>query len=102
MFPGSTPNMKPPAGDRLCGAGRPGGAGRPRRRRVKFGIIFANSGPWAYPEFAAAMGELAEGFGSESLWTVGHTVVPAGYGSEYPYSKSGRMPGPAEGPRPDP
>jgi len=69
---------------------------------VKFGIIFANSGPWAYPEFAAAMGELAEGFGIESLWTVEHTVVPAGYGSEYPYSKSGRMPGPEEVPIPDP
>ncbi len=69
---------------------------------MKFGIIFANSGPWAYPEFAAAMGELAEGFGIESLWTVEHTVVPAGYGSEYPYSKSGRMPGPEEVPIPDP
>jgi probable F420-dependent oxidoreductase len=27
------------------------------------------------------------------LWTVEHTVVPAGYASEYPYDESGKMPG---------
>ncbi|MBA2325690.1 MAG: LLM class F420-dependent oxidoreductase, partial [Actinobacteria bacterium] len=36
---------------------------------------------------------LAEEHGFESLWTVEHTVVPAGYASEYPYSADGKMPG---------
>ena len=69
---------------------------------MKFGIAFANAGPFALPEFAAAMAEAAEGLGFESLWTVEHVVVPEGYGSQYPYSRSGRMPGPEESPIPDP
>jgi probable F420-dependent oxidoreductase len=69
---------------------------------VKFGISFANAGPWALPEFAASLAETAEGLGFESLWTVEHVVVPEGYGSAYPYSRSGRMPGPEEAPIPDP
>ena len=69
---------------------------------MKFGITFANAGPWALPEFAAVLAEVAEGLGFESLWTVEHVVVPEGYGSEYPYSRSGRMPGPEEAPIPDP
>jgi probable F420-dependent oxidoreductase len=37
------------------------------------------------------------------LWTVEHVVVPAGYQSTYPYSRSGRMAGGAEDfPSPDP
>jgi len=41
-----------------------------------------------------AMAEAAEEFGIESLWTVEHVVVPKGYQSPYPYSPTGRMPGP--------
>ncbi|HEX5631248.1 MAG TPA: LLM class F420-dependent oxidoreductase, partial [Acidimicrobiia bacterium] len=45
----------------------------------------------------------AEGLGFESLWTVEHVVVPTGYRSTYPYSRSGRMAGGAEDfPSPDP
>jgi probable F420-dependent oxidoreductase len=69
---------------------------------MKFGIIFANVGPAVQPEYAAALGRLAEENGFESLWTVEHVVVPAGYESEYPYSPTGRMPGPEESPIPDP
>jgi probable F420-dependent oxidoreductase len=69
---------------------------------VNFGITFANAGTWALPEFAAVLAETAEGLGFESLWTVEHAVVPEGYGSRYPYSRSGRMPGPEEVPIPDP
>jgi probable F420-dependent oxidoreductase len=60
---------------------------------MKFGIIFANAGPLGQPDVAAGLAQLAEEHGFESLWTVEHTVVPAGYDSEYPYSADGKMPG---------
>jgi probable F420-dependent oxidoreductase len=60
---------------------------------VKIGIMFSNAGPLAHPETAGALARLAEEAGIESLWTVEHVVVPAGYESTYPYSKDGRMPG---------
>jgi probable F420-dependent oxidoreductase len=69
---------------------------------MDFGIIFANVGPAVEPDYAAALGRLAEENGFESIWTVEHVVVPAGYESEYPYSPNGRMPGPEESPIPDP
>ncbi len=69
---------------------------------MKFGIIFANIGPWGLPDNAAAMAEAAEEFGLESVWTVEHVVVPKGYQSPYPYSPTGKMPGPEDSPIPDP
>jgi len=60
---------------------------------MKFGIIFANAGPLGEPETTTGLAQLAEEHGFESLWTVEHTVVPAGYESEYPYSEDGKMPG---------
>ncbi|MDP1793858.1 MAG: LLM class F420-dependent oxidoreductase [Acidimicrobiales bacterium] len=69
---------------------------------MKFGIIFANIGPWQLPDNATAMGQIAEEFGIESLWCVEHVVVPKGYESAYPYSPDGRMPGPENSPIPDP
>ena len=69
---------------------------------MDFGIIFANVGPAVGPEHAAALAQLAEENGFESLWTVEHVVVPTGYESEYPYSPNGKMPGPEESPIPDP
>jgi probable F420-dependent oxidoreductase len=69
---------------------------------MDFGIIFANVGPAVYPEHAAALAQLAEENGFDSLWTVEHVLVPADYQSEYPYSPNGRMPGPEESPIPDP
>jgi probable F420-dependent oxidoreductase len=70
---------------------------------MKFGIIFANTGrAGTDPEFAAEFARLAEDNGFESLWTVEHVVVPAGYESQYPYSKDGRMPGGEDFDLPDP
>jgi len=69
---------------------------------MDFGVMFANVGPMATPEGAVAMAQAAEEAGFESLWTVEHTVVPAGYESRYPYSSSGRMPGPEDSDIPDP
>ena len=69
---------------------------------MKFGILFANVGHAVVPEGATALATIAEDAGYESVWTVEHVVVPADYRSAYPYSPSGRMPGPEESPIPDP
>ncbi|MET0902741.1 MAG: LLM class F420-dependent oxidoreductase [Acidimicrobiales bacterium] len=69
---------------------------------MKFGVMFANVGPMAFAEGAIGIAQAAEEAGVESLWTVEHTVVPAGYQSAYPYSDTGKMPGPDNSPIPDP
>ncbi len=69
---------------------------------MKFGVMFANVGPMAHAEGAIGIAQAAEDAGIESLWTVEHVVVPAGYQSQYPYSESGRMPGPEDSDIPDP
>ncbi len=66
------------------------------------GISFANIGRLGGPEGAAALGEACDEHGVESVWTVEHVVVPAGYESTYPYSRDGRMPGGEQSPIPDP
>jgi probable F420-dependent oxidoreductase len=69
---------------------------------MKFGIMFANVGPFGTQEGATHLAQKAEEVGVESLWTVEHVVVPKGYASKYPYSPSGKMPGPESSPIPDP
>lgn len=69
---------------------------------MKFGLMFANTGAFAEPDAASALARAAEEAGFESLWTVEHVVVPAGYESQYPYSRDGRMPGGEDVPIPDP
>ena len=69
---------------------------------MKLGIIFANAGPFGEPEGLVQLARTAEEIGFESLWTVEHVVVPKGYESRYPYSSSGKMPGPEQIPIPDP
>ncbi|MFQ5503188.1 MAG: LLM class flavin-dependent oxidoreductase, partial [Planctomycetota bacterium] len=60
---------------------------------MKFGVAFANSGPYADPALLGALAQSAESVGTESLWVIEHVVVPVGYQAEYPYSRSGRLPG---------
>jgi probable F420-dependent oxidoreductase len=60
---------------------------------MNVGIMYANAGPLSQPEAGGALARLAEDAGFESLWTVEHVVMPAGYESTYPYSADGRMPG---------
>jgi probable F420-dependent oxidoreductase len=69
---------------------------------MKYGLFFANAGPFSVPETFEALVRGADELGFESLWTVEHVVVPVGYGSQYPYSKDGRMPGGEKAPIPDP
>ncbi|HEX6537764.1 MAG TPA: LLM class flavin-dependent oxidoreductase, partial [Candidatus Dormibacteraeota bacterium] len=64
--------------------------------------MFANVGAGVSPEGAVAIAQHAERAGFESLWTVEHVVVPAGYVSKYPYNRSGRMSGGEDSPIPDP
>jgi probable F420-dependent oxidoreductase len=59
---------------------------------MKFGLAFSNIEPFAGPVQAARLAQAAEPAGFESLWTVDHVVVPAGYRSTYPYDASGRIP----------
>ena len=69
---------------------------------MKFGIVFANVGPFVKPEGLSHLAKTAEDFAFESLWTVEHVVVPVGYDSRYPYSETGKMPGNEDSPIPDP
>ncbi len=70
---------------------------------MKFGLRYCNTGRYVDPAEAVALAQAAEAAGFESLWTVEHTVVPAGYGSQYPYDTSGKMAGGNDAiPLPDP
>jgi probable F420-dependent oxidoreductase len=69
---------------------------------MKFGLMFVNAGPFAVPETFDTLVRTADEVGFESLWTVEHVVVPVGYESEYPYSPTGKMPGPEDSAIPDP
>ena len=69
---------------------------------MKFGLLFVNTGAFVQPEGIRGLASAAEAAGIESLWTVEHVLVPVGYRSRYPYSKTGRMPGTEDMPIPDP
>lgn len=69
---------------------------------MKFGLMYANAGPFAYPEMCTHLAQTAERTGIESMWTIEHVVIPVGYKSTYPYDPSGRIPAPEQMPMPDP
>ncbi len=69
---------------------------------MKFGITFANTGPFVTGEGAALLGRSAEAAGFDSVWTVEHVIYPEGYESTYPYAPDGKMPGTGTNPIPDP
>ena len=68
---------------------------------MKFGLAFSNIEPFAGPVQATRLAQAAEAAGFESVWTVDHVVIPAGYRSVYPYDPSGRI-GPDDTKFPDP
>src|SRR5437867_5806865 len=69
---------------------------------MKFGLMYANAGPFTFPEMLTHLATTAERVGIESIWTVEHVVIPVGYKSAYPYDPSGRIPAPENLPMPDP
>ncbi len=69
---------------------------------MKFGIMFASTGPFATAEGAAAIATNADRCGIESIWSVEHVVIPDGYQSKYPYKEDGRIPGADDTDIPDP
>jgi probable F420-dependent oxidoreductase len=68
---------------------------------MKFGLAFSNIGSFVGPGQAVQLAHAAEDAGFESVWTVDHVVIPAGYRSRYPYDPSGRL-GPDDTVFPDP
>jgi len=64
--------------------------------------MYANAGPFAYPEMLRHLATTAERTGIESMWTIEHVVIPVGYKSTYPYDPSGKIPAPEQMPMPDP
>jgi probable F420-dependent oxidoreductase len=60
---------------------------------MKFALRYCNTGRYTEAKEAVALAQAAEAAGFESLWTVEHTIVPAGYASAYPYDPSGKMAG---------
>jgi probable F420-dependent oxidoreductase len=71
-------------------------------RKMKFGLMFANTGTFASADGVVQLATAAEAAGFESIWTVEHVIWPAAYSSTYPYSPTGKMPGDASSPLPDP
>ncbi len=69
---------------------------------MKFGLMFANAGPFGMPAMLSHLSKTAEQCGFESIWTVEHVVIPKGFKSQYPYSRDGKLPGGEDVPIPDP
>lgn len=69
---------------------------------MKFGLRYCNIGPLSQREPALEIAAFAEEAGFESLWTIEHVVIPAGYQSAYPYSDDGRFGWPEDLDYPDP
>ena len=69
---------------------------------MKFGLRYANIGPLSHREPAIELARHAESAGFESLWSIEHVVIPAGYTSAYPYSDDGRFGWPENLDYPDP
>ncbi len=69
---------------------------------MKFGLMYANAGPFTFPEMLTHLAQTAERVGVESIWAIEHVVIPVGYKSTYPYDPSGKIPAPEQMPMPDP
>lgn len=68
---------------------------------MKFGLAFASS-VGTDPESALEICRQAEAIGFDSVWGGEHVIRPTEFGSRYPYTEDGKMPGEPETPIPDP
>lgn len=59
---------------------------------MKWGLQFANMGPYAQPELASFLAETAEEAGFESVWACEHVVYPRVHTSRYEFASDGRVP----------
>ncbi|MCP5026650.1 MAG: LLM class F420-dependent oxidoreductase [Actinomycetia bacterium] len=69
---------------------------------MHFGLRYANIGPLSGRVPSLEIARFAEDAGFESIWTIEHVVIPAGYQSAYPYSDDGRFGWPETLDYPDP
>ena len=69
---------------------------------MKFGLRYSSVYRYADPAEAVALAQAGEAAGFESIWTVEHTVIPAGYGPAYPYDATGKLATRDDQPLPDP
>src|SRR5262249_5290024 len=92
---------RPPAA-----ASQPGAStrnlGRSNHHGMKFALMYANAGPFAFPETLTHLPTTGERVGVEPIWAVEHVVIPVGYQPTYPYDPSGKIPAPEQMPLPDP
>jgi probable F420-dependent oxidoreductase len=68
---------------------------------MKFGLAFASS-VGTDPESSLEICRQAEALGFDSVWGGEHVIRPTEFGSRYPYTADGQMPGEPETPIPDP
>ncbi len=69
---------------------------------MHFGLRYATIGPLSGRAPSLEIARFAEEAGFESIWTIEHVVIPAGYQSAYPYSDDGRFGWPENLDYPDP
>ena len=70
---------------------------------MKIGLMYANIRPFVQPDNFENLVCTAEEVGIESIFTAEHVVIPQDYKTEFPYSKTGKMPSNDETvPIPDP
>jgi len=70
---------------------------------MKIGLMYANIRPFVQPDNFENLVCTAEEVGIESIFTAEHVVIPHDYKTEFPYSKTGKMPSNDETvPIPDP
>lgn len=59
---------------------------------MKIGIVSINVGGPKTAESMLATAQYAESAGIESVWTFEHVMIPTEYESQYPYTRTGKMP----------
>lgn len=59
---------------------------------MKWGIQFANMGPFSEPDLACYMAQTAEQAGFDFLVACEHILIPSQYSPDYPFSHDGKLP----------